>query len=292
MLAVSIFLGVMFPALATLFKPLLFPTIFLLFFFAVLQVRLSDAVEAAISERACAIILIWQLVVLPLAASVLLKPLLDDHWYLFSVVALCTSSITATTAFAKIFDLDAAMALSVCILGTLLMPLPLYLVVNLVGGVEVAINFSTYVSRIVIFILLPFLLVWLVRSRASVALNHELSRLSPAIVLCLLMIFGLCVMDGVRDMIHEEPVHLILLVVMAFALSLSVQLATYLGLRFLGARLAKTACLLCAYRNMGIVAAITGTSLGEYFLIFVGVWQLPMYLLPLLLKRLYQHREV
>lgn len=291
MLAASIFLGVFFPALASLFKPLLYPTIFLLFFFAVLQVRFVDAVSAAVRNRACSIILCWQLVVLPVAVSLVLMPVLEGHWYVFSIVALCTSSITATTALAKIFNLNDAMALSVCVLGTLLMPAPLYIVVNLIAGLDVPIEISVYISRIMLFIFFPFVLVWLIRTYAPESVVGGLVSHTPSIVLCLLMIFGLCVMDGVREMIDTEPVHLLLLILLAFAISLLVQIATYLALSILGKRDAVTACLLCAYRNMGIVAAITGTSLGEYFLIFVGVWQLPMYLLPLVMQRFYQFDE-
>ncbi|MEM7258131.1 MAG: hypothetical protein AAF404_12180, partial [Pseudomonadota bacterium] len=233
-------------------------------------------------------ILMWQLVVLPLIAGVLLAPVLTDHWYLFAVVALCTSSITATTALAKIFNLNDALALSVCVLGTLLMPLPLFIILNVVSGLESTIDLTVYASRIVIFILVPFVLVWLLRRYAATTLVNPLMHHSPSIVLCLLMIFGLSVMDGVRAMIHNEPLHLLSLVALAFGISLVVQLITYHSLRFLGGRDVRTACLLCAYRNMGLVAAIAGTALGDYFLIFVGIWQLPMYTLPLVLQRFYR----
>lgn len=287
-LATSIFLGVVFPSLATLVKPLLFPTIFLLFFFAVLQVRFADAVRAAFRERACSLILLWQLVVLPALAVVLLQPVLRDHWYLFAVVTLCTSSITATTALAKIFNLNDALALSVCVLGTLLMPVPLYIVLQLISGVDAQINLSVYASRIVVFIVIPFVLVWGLRRVAPASLVNALMQHSPSVVLFLLMIFGLSVMDGVRAMIHHQPLHLLSLVLLAFAISLFVQLITYHALKLLGVCDAKTACLVCAYRNMGLVAAITGPALGEYFLIFVGVWQLPMYTLPLVMQRWYR----
>ncbi len=288
MLAASIFLGVLFPSLASLSGPLLFPTIFLLFFFAVLQVSFADAVTAAVRNKACVLILLWQLVLLPLLAALLLRPVLAGDWYVFTLVALCTSSITATTALAKIFSLNDAMALSVCILGTLIMPAPLYIMLTYFAGLEVTIDLTVYASRIVIFILVPFLLVWWFRKALSVFTSTMLVPHTPTIVLILLMIFGLSVMDGVRAMMNDAPMHLLLLVVQAFAISLVVQLLTYTGLLFLGVHDAKTACLLCAYRNMGIVAAITGSALGENFLIFLGVWQLPMYVLPWLLRRFYQ----
>lgn len=279
----------MFPTLASLFKPLLFVTIFLLFVFAIFQVRLDQAIAVLTRDRASWIVLAWQLLVLPLTAAVLLKPLLDGQWYVFTVVTLCTSAITATTALSRIFNLNDAMALSVCIVGTLIMPIPLYLILNGVVGLETQIKLSVYAERIVVFIVLPFLVVWGLRRILPSSTQRTLVNHTPTIVLGLLMVFGLSVMDGVRAMMTDNPLMLAGLVVLAFSISLVTQALTYLLLRFLGSRDAKTACLLCAYRNMGMVAAIAGAAIGENFLIFVGVWQLPMYILPLLLRRFYQH---
>ena len=287
-LALSIFLGVLFPPLAAMCKPLLMPTIFLLFTLAILQVRFSDALSDALYKRSCWVIIIWQLCVLPVAVGGVLYPWHSSEWYLFAVVAMCTSSITATTALAKIFFLNDAMALVVCLVGTILMPLPLYIFLETLTVNGANIDMSVYLSRIVVFIVLPFILVAVIRFMITDELDQIVRNKTPYIVLVLLMFFGLSVMDGVQHMLLNNPQLLLSLVLVAFALNLSIHGVTYAGLRFLGVKDAKTACLLCAYRNMGMVAAIAGASLGENFLIFVGVWQLPMYTLPLLLKRVYQ----
>ena len=289
-LALSIFLGVVFPQLAALCKPLLLPAIFLLFTFAIFQVRFRDVYYSVFHHPASWIILFWQLVFLPLCVSLVLSPWNQTEWYLFAVVAMCTSSITATTALAKIFNLNDALALVVCLVGTILMPVPLYIFLNVLVETSVTIDLSLYVSRILTYIVLPFLLVALVRWLLSVQSEQTIRQQSPVIVLFLLMVFGLSVMDGVRDLMTEDPQFLLLLVLLAFGLNLSVHLITHFCLRFIGQQDVTTACLLCAYRNMGMVAAIAGASLGEYFFIFVGVWQLPMYTLPLILKKIYQYQ--
>ncbi len=287
-LASSIFLGVMFPTLASWFQPLLFPTIFLLFVFAIFQVKFSAVITVVTRDFNVWIVLAWQLLLMPLLAALLLRPVLPGQWYIFTVVTLCTSAITATTALSRIFNLNDAMALSVCMLGTIIMPVPLYLILNGVVGLETRIELSIYLQRIGIFIVLPFVLVTALRALLSETVQSKVVQQTPAIVLGLLMIFGLCVMDGVREMMSDNPWMLARLAILAFAISLITQVLTFSIFTFLGQDDAKTACLLCAYRNMGIVAAIAGASLGENFLIFVGVWQLPMYILPLVLKRFYQ----
>lgn len=241
-----------------------------------------------VESPATLLILAWQIGGLPLLGVFALEPILSGHLYLFALVTLTTSSITATTALAKIFNLNDAMALSICVLGTLLMPVPLYVVIKFVLGMETSIDFYTYSGRIVLYIVVPFLLVWLMRIAFRKTMIDAVEQATPSVVLGLLMVFGLCVMDGVREMIHSEPMHLLKLVLLAFGMSLLIHLTTYFALRFLGECDVKTACLACAYRNMGVVAAVTDSTLGEYFLIFVGVWQLPMYILPYLFERFYR----
>lgn len=290
-LALSIFLGVAFPSLAAFARPLLLPAIFLLFTLAILQVRISEVRSALFQQTTSWIILVWQLLLLPLIVSVLLYPWHSSYWYVFAVVTMCTSSITASTALTKIFGLNDALALVVCLLGTVVMPVPLYLFLNFFTDAGVDIKVDVYVSRIAIFIVLPFLLVGFFRRVVPPAIERAVADKTPVLALTLLMFFGLSVMDGVQALLFNEPMILLSLVCLAFGISVFVQVLTFAALRFVGGRDAKTATLLCAYRNMGLVVAIAGGSLGEYFLIFVGVWQLPMYILPLVLRKIYQYQS-
>ena len=128
-----------------------------------------------------------------------------------------------------------------------------------------------------------------IRDRAIAAQTDAwLREQMPIAVLILLTIFGLSVMDGVQALLLEQPILLLQYVMLAFGISLAVQLLTFAVFQFLGKRDAMTASLLCSYRNMGLVAAIAGATLGDHFFIFVGLWQLPMYTLPKLLEKIYR----
>ena len=292
MLATSIFIGIAFPQLASWFKPFLLPTIFLMFTFAILQIKFSEVWRYALNERATWYIIIWQLMVLPLMAAILLRPLLSDYFYLLAVVSLCTGAITATTALTRMLGLNDALSLVVGLFGTILMPIPLYLFLNAGVAVDATVEMSVYFNRILVFIVAPFVLVTALRAVINERIDERLRGYMPAAVLVLLTVFGLSVMDGVQALLLSQPLLLLQYVLLAFAISLGVQLLTFYVLRFLGSRDAMTACLLSAYRNMGLVAAIAGASLGEHFFIYVGVWQLPMYTLPLLLKKIYRYDDI
>ena len=287
-LAASIFLGVAFPALSALCKPLLLPMVFLLFVFAILQVSFGDAALATFRGSAAWVILAWQLVALPLLMLLLFGAYLDHELVGFGVVALCSCAITATTALSRMLGLNDALALVVGLIGSLLMPLPLYLFMRYGLGIEAVIDPLSYLLRVVLSIVVPFLLVYLFRAIASANLDALVRQHVPTAVIVLLVLFGLAVMDGVQALLLSNPWVVVSYVLFSFALSVAVQLVTRWALAFLGARDATTAALLCAYRNVGVIAAITGDSLGSNFLIFLGLWQLPMYTLPVLTKRFYR----
>ena len=288
LLALSIFVGIAFPALAAICKPFLLPLIFLLFLSAILQVSFGDAAQAAFKDRASWITLLWQILVLPLLFYICLKPFLSEQLHTFAVISMCTGAITATTALARLFNLNSALSLVVGMAGAVLMPIPLYFFLQILIGADAGIDLSVYSARIGVFIILPFVVVYLLRKIITPRADEWLKQRMPSGVLILLMFFGLSVMDGVGELMFSDPMKLLSFVVLAFAISIGVQVLSYFVLLFLGGRDATTAALLCAYRNMGLVAAIAGSSLGSDFFIFLGVWQLPMYILPLVLRRFYE----
>ena len=155
MLASSIFIGIAYPALAALFKPFLLPLIFLLFLSAVLQVSFRDAAHAAVGDRASWITLLWQLLGLPLLCFIFLKPFLSDQLHLFAVIAMCTGSITATTALSRLFNLNSALSLVVGLAGAILMPVPLYVFLQLLLGPGISLDLTAYCIRSVVFIVMP-----------------------------------------------------------------------------------------------------------------------------------------
>ena len=290
LLALSIFAGIAFPALAAFFKPYLLPLIFIGFLSAVLQVSFSDAAHAATGDRAIWIVLIWQLLGLPLLFFIVLKPFLSDQLYLFAVIAMCTGSITATTALSRLFNLNSALSLVAGMAGAILMPVPLYIFLQLLLGPEVSLDLTAYSIRSVFFIVVPFVVAFFIRKLISHEADIRLQENMPSVAMVFLVFFGLAVMDGVGELMFSDPHRLLSYVALAFGISIGVQLITFFVLFFLGARDATTCALLCAYRNVGFVAAIAGSSLGEDFFIFLGVWQFPMYVLPLLLRRFYENR--
>ncbi len=265
--------------------------VFLLFVFAILQISFGDAAVAAFKGSTVWIILAWQLVALPLLALLVFGKFLQNELLVFGVVALCSCAITATTALSRMLGLNDAMALVVGLIGSLLMPVPLYLFMHYGLGLQAILDPLNYLYRVLLFIVVPFLLVYILRRLVSEQQDATIRQHVSSVVIGLLVVFGLAVMDGVQALLIENPKVVLFYVGFSFALSIGVQLITRYALAFLGARDASTAAILCAYRNVGVIAAIAGDSLGNNFLIFLGLWQLPMYTLPVILRRFYQPKQ-
>ena len=159
-----------------------------MFTFAILQIKFSEVWRYALNERATWYIIIWQLMVLPLMAALLLRPLLSDYFYLLAVVSLCTGAITATTALTRMLGLNDSLSLVVGLFGTILMPIPLYLFLNAGVAIDATVEMSVYFNRILVFIVAPFVLVAALRAVINERIDERLRGYMPAAVLVLSLI--------------------------------------------------------------------------------------------------------
>jgi BASS family bile acid:Na+ symporter len=93
-------------------------------------------------------------------------------------------------------------------------------------------------------------------------------------------------MDGIVDHFLKDPLLVLALTALAFALSLGMLAIT--GLIFLRAGKARAFAigLIAANRNVGLMLAATGFAVPDLAWLFFGLAQFPIYLLPHLLKPL------
>ncbi len=283
----SVFLGVLFPSLATLLSPLLMPSVFVLVAFALLAIRPAELARAMTRARLLGTVSLWQLGAFPLlmAATLWLAPVPEYLWTSLLVSA-CASPIFSSPAFARIVGLDAALATAVVVTTTVLMPVSL-LVYSEVLTLALQLDLSEYAWRVGVFLLLPFLLsLWLRRYEGAGWFQRLESRLD-LLTVAALVVFAIAVMNGVTASLQADPGRVLAFLAAAFGVNLYAQATTWLVFIGAGRETAWTVALTAGFRNMALVLAITGTMLGSDFLIFVAVAQIPMYLLPLIMKPVY-----
>jgi hypothetical protein len=287
LLALSIVAGILVPPLAALLRPLLFPSIFFLILISLLQMDLPRVFGTL---RADAIMLltisVWQLLALPIAFAVLhLYSPLGGSYTLIAFFTACAGSLFGSSAFARLMNLDEALTLKGTVVSVLLMPVTLPILATWVRGNSDGFDIVAYGLRLTLFLLLPLAIAFACHARMRVRDHLQkmaVVRHGSVLFLC---VFAIGVMEGIGPRILSEPLAMAGLLLLAFAIHLGQFLLTALVFAHTGRRVAFTAALLSSYRNLGLLLAVAGTLLPSGFIVFVALWQIPMYFMPLMMKR-------
>ena len=290
-LAASIFVGIAVPPLARLLEPLLYAFVFFLMLFSALAINLKNALPDRQGFGRLAAVLGWQMLLLPALIGVGHGWVpVGGRWSELMFLTACAGTIFGAPAFARVMRLDALLTLRGVLAATLLMPLILPVLVPLVTQRTAEFDLPAYAARFFIFIVLPLAAAFLYQTRSS-GIRPARHRLFDRLTIVFLSLFGIAVMDGIGARFVEQPLNT--LGMLGFALAVH---GAFFGLSFLiflqwGYREALTAGLLSGYRNLALLLAVGGSLLPPDFIVFVALWQIPMYLTPLLVKQLGGRRD-
>jgi bile acid:Na+ symporter, BASS family len=112
----------------------------------------------------------------------------------------------------------------------------------------------------------------------------ELSGLSVLI----LILFAIAIMDGVRDLIAAKPQQVLGYALCALVASLMLQALGFLSFAWLPRIAALTAGLIAGNNNMAVVWVNLGSAATPEVMLFVAAVQLPIYVLPAVLRPVYR----
>ncbi len=290
-LILGLLAGIGLPDLALALKPWIGEMIAFLMFLAALRIGPRQAVGAARDLRwSVVLVLVYQLV-LPM---VLVGMLLGLGWTgplaMAVVLALAASPITGSPNITMMTGHDPAPALRQLIVGTALLPLTVLPVFWLMPGLSDPALVLKAALRLLLIILLAtgsaFLLHARFMRRQDPRVIGSIDGLS-AIVLGIVVI-GL--MSAVGPAILADPIALVLNLGLAFAVNFPLQIAVALGLHLRGKhRIAVPLAIVAGNRNMALFLTALPMSVMDPMLLFIGCYQIPMYLTPLLLGKLYRH---
>jgi len=103
-----------------------------------------------------------------------------------------------------------------------------------------------------------------------------------------LLVFAIAVMDGVTALAIERPLFVLTATVAVFALNIFMQIMATLAFAWHGLHQALTAGLCSGNRNLGLLLAALADRAATDLLILIAVAQFPIYILPMLQRRLYR----
>lgn len=285
----GVFAGVALPPLAAFLHPLLLPAILLPFVAALLKLDPAALLRQARQPALVLGLVAWSLLGAPVVVALVVAALGVEPGLAALVVSTAACApLMATPALAMLLGLDVTMALLVVVPATALMPFTVPPMVLWLAGLTLELEASALALRLAVLVLGSALLAFVVRRRLGPA---RLARAAPAIdglAVLGFVVFAIGVMDGFTATALDRPGVVALNLLAVFALNVGLQLLTVLCLiRHVALRTALTAGLLAGNNNFGLVFASVVDTAPSTMLVFVAAAQFPIYLLPIVQRRLY-----
>jgi predicted Na+-dependent transporter len=292
-MAGGVFLGLIFPVLADVFRPMLAPAVWGLLFLAMLRIDLTDLKERLRRPVFVIGLLVWMLVVMPVLMAITLsfvdiRPGLEAAM----VLAAGSSSLFSTPALGLMFGLDTTLLLIILVASTLIIPITVPLVGLLLLGFDMGADPLVLMARmgglVMSAVVCVIIVRWLLGQKRLERNKTPIEGLS----VILLIIFAFAIMEGVTARIIEDPLDI------AYVAGLS--FATYIGMMVVGAaffywivpgvgkRGALSAGFVLGTRNLAIILAVLPASLDGDIPLFFAIGQFPIYIMPMLLKPVFR----
>lgn len=288
-LVAGVFIGLILPHLAAMLQGWLSPLVFVFTASAFLKADIQ-LVALTVWRRPLlpALLLIWLLVALPVAAAGII------HWLHVPaqlaqalIVWAASPSMTAAIVFASLLGLDVTLATSISTISIIAVPVTGPYLINWLAGVAAGMDVLTMMGRTAAFIGGALAVAWVVRRLVGQAtLEKRANELNGAIII-LLVLFGISLMGGVSDRLISDPGHIIEYVAAAFVANLVAQIASSILFAWDGSWRSATAALLCGNRNMSVLCANLGAASTPDIMLFFATSHVPIYLLPWMLRKAY-----
>ncbi len=287
-LILGLLAGVALPDLAGYLRPWIPELVALLLFLTAVRIGHREALGVGLGGAfgrvlvlqlmlpvLCALVLIWSgLGLVPLAVAV--------------VLMLAAPSVTGAPNFTILVGGDPAPALRLLVVGTAVLPLtalPVFWLLPQLGDAQAVLWAAgrltlVVIGAVVVGFVVRQLLAPELRDRERQALDGGTSIALAVIVVGL--------MSAIGPAFAHDPLELLWWLVAACAVNLGMQVVGYLVLRSLGQdHLAVPVGIVSGNRNIALFLVALPADTTDPLLIFIGCYQIPMYLTPILMRRLY-----
>ena len=285
----GVFIGLLVPPLATLMRPLLAPSVWLLLVVSLLRVDTREGLAHLSRPGRLVVLLFCFLVVLPVGMQGLLSLTpLPPGLIGAMVLAAGSSVLISTPTFALLMGLDGAIILLVMLGTTLLMPVTLPTVALVLLGLDLEMSSWELMGRLVL--LVGSAVIFSMVSRkviGKVRLKVRAEVLDGAAVVTLI-IFAIAIMDGLAARLMAEPSFVLFVIAASFAVYTGLLIATAAVLAIIvpqwGRRINLSVGLASGARNLGVILAVMPANADSDMLLYFAAGQFPIYIMPAVLK--------
>lgn len=287
--AASIFVGLAVPPLSAAVKPYLGEAIIVMLTLAFLRVDPTDLRRHMTRPGLIAASTVWVMLIVPAALGTLFLSLGIDKrmpgLYFMLVLQMSAPGLMSSPALAALLGLDVALTLASLIVSSAITPLTASMFTHIFLGTAL-IDPLTFGLKLFLIIAGSAAAAVVIRRLAGRGfIDAQRERIDGLSVIAMSS-FAIAAMDGVVDHFIADPLLVIGLVALAFALSLGMIALTALIFLRAGRARALAIGLIAGNRNIGLMLAATGFAVPDVAWLYFAVVQFPIYLLPHLLKPL------
>lgn len=289
LLAAAILAPVFYGPLAELFRPVVTPSVAVLMTLVLLRIDPAQVMAWLRRPGVVALISAWMLLVTPLIVYAATRIVgLDGPLGAGVTLVAASCAVTTASAFARLVNLDAEISLVVSVATTALLPFTAPPIALGLLGLDLNISVAGLMLRLLMIIGIPALAAFLLRRWLGQARLDRAGKPLDGAVVLILVFFAFGVMDGVNARLLSDPLWLMGGIAIAMAGSLGLNLLTALAMMpLLGRHAGLTAGLLAGNRNQAVFLAVLPAGADADVLLFFGIGQIPMYLGPFILRRIY-----
>ena len=285
--ALSILVGLAVPPLATLLKPTLGAVIVGLVTLSFLRVDPAALRGHFKRPGLIAAAAVWLMLVAPaLIGAAFLGAGLGRAMpglFFMLVLQLSAPGLMSAPALAALLGLDMALTLAALIMSIAAAPVTAGLFTHAFLGTALTSPLALGL-RLASIIAGSALVAAIVRRFAGAAFIEAQALRIDGLSVLLLIVFAIAAMDGVTAHLVSDPLLVLALTLLAFALSLGMIAMTTLVFWPAGRARAFAIGLLAGSRNTSLMLAATGFVVPDVAWLYFAVSQFPIYLLPIMLR--------
>jgi BASS family bile acid:Na+ symporter len=287
--AASVFVGLAIPGLAAACKPYLGEAIVVMLTLAFLRVDPNELFHHFTRPGLVVLATLWAMLLVPTVLGIgFLAFGLDQSMpglYFMLVLQMSAPGLMSSPALAALLGLDVALTLATLIVSTAITPLTASLFTHVFLGSALAspFGFGLRLFLIIAGCALAAAVIRRVAGPTFIAAQRE--RIDGLSVIAMFM-FAVAAMDGVAGHFRSNPLLVIELTALAFALALGLIAVTALVFLRAGRARAFAIGLIAGNRNIGLMLAASGFAVPDVAWLYFALAQFPIYLLPHLLKPL------
>jgi len=283
-LALSVLIGLVLPPLAALLKPILGPTVLLIFTAAFLRLDRRAMIGHITRPAILALATVWMLAGTPLVVWLITRDAgLPGRLGEALVLVASSPSLISMPAYALMLGLDAALNVTLLVVTSVLIPLVQPLVVLALLGVDLQVSPWALMARLALFVgggIAAALIIEAIMGR------RRIEYWAPQIAglnLIVLVVFAVGVMDGVTALLLDRPGFVLGFAAAAFALNFGLMALTTAVFWWAGARAALSVGLAGGNRNFAVLVSVLGATADADLVLYLAIGQFPIYIVPVVM---------